>query len=310
MTTLDGVAGLEALRTGAGATWIDRDVVAAEGPDATSFLQGQLSQDVAPLAVGDAAPALLLSPQGKLVALLRVVRTGEAAYLLDVDAGWGEQVIERLERFKLRIDCALEARPWRCLAVRGPEATEAVTAASLPPGTWAAAAHWPGLAGVDLLGPDPAVPEGIPEVAPEAFEVARIEAGVPRMGAEITERTIPAEAGVVAATVSFTKGCYTGQELVARIDSRGGNVARHLRRLAWSGEAGIGPGTALALPGEGDEGARAPGEVTSAARRLDGAGGVGLGYVRRAVEVPAELVASTPGGPVPVEVRAIEPHAS
>ncbi len=71
----------------------------------------------------------------------------------------------------------------------------------------------------------------------EAYEAARIEAGFPRHGAELDERTIPAEAGLVEASVSFTKGCYTGQELVARIDSRGSNVPRHLRGLVLSGPA-------------------------------------------------------------------------
>ena len=87
------------------------------------------------------------------------------------------------------------------------------------------------------LGPQPSPPTGVPLVSLEAYQAVRIEAGVPAMGAELTDRTIPAETGIIDRTVSFTKGCYTGQELVARIDSRGGHVPRHLRGLVLSDAA-------------------------------------------------------------------------
>ena len=77
------------------------------------------------------------------------------------------------------------------------------------------------MSGYDLLGPEPALPPGAVSVKDGDYEAARIEAGFPRHGAELDERTIPAEAGLVEASVSFTKGCYTGQELVARINSAG-----------------------------------------------------------------------------------------
>ena len=155
------------------------------------------------------------------------MREADDAFVLDVDSGFADTVIERLERFKLRTKATIEALPeWRCLALRGPRAHDVATGI---------AADWPGLPGVDLIGADVAVPAGVSLVAVEAYEVVRIEAGVPRMGRELTEQTIPAEAtGVVERSVSFTKGCYTGQELVARIDSRGGNVARHLRGIEFS----------------------------------------------------------------------------
>ena len=100
--------------------------------------------------------------------------------------------------------------------------------------------QWGGLAGYDLLGADPVAPDGAVAVSQDDYEAARIEAGFPRHGAELDERTIPAEAGLVEASVSFTKGCYTGQELVARIDSRGSNVPRHLRGLLLSRPGGAG----------------------------------------------------------------------
>jgi folate-binding protein YgfZ len=113
-------------------------------------------------------------------------------------------------------------------------------------------------------------------------------AGVPKLGAELTDKTIPAETGLVGQqTVSFTKGCYTGQELVARIDSRGGHVARHLCVLRLPER--VEPGAELV-----DSDGKPAGSLTSVAsswRR----GWVGLGYVRRGVEVPGTLHAGTDG---------------
>src|ERR1700748_997221 len=101
------------------------------------------------------------------------------------------------------------------------------------------------------------------------------------MGAELTDKTIPGETGLIELTVSFTKGCYTGQELVARIDSRGGNVPRRLRRLlpAEGIEAGV-----ARVDGSG----ATAGTVTSVAHSA-GTGWVALGYIRRGVEVPTTL---------------------
>ena len=104
------------------------------------------------------------------------------------------------------------------------------------------------------------------------------------MGAELTDKTIPGETGLIEQTVSFTKGCYTGQELVARIDSRGGNVPRRLRGLVPAGP--VEPGTTL-VDGSGAD----AGTVTSVAHS-SGTGWVALGYVRRGVEVPATLRAA------------------
>jgi folate-binding protein YgfZ len=122
------------------------------------------------------------------------------------------------------------------------------------------------------------LPVGAVALDPAGYEALRIRAGVPRMGAEITSETIPAELGrwVIEASVSFTKGCYTGQELVARIDSRGGNVPRHLRGL-------VGPGLAAGAVVTSPEG-KEVGVVTSAA------GEVGLALLHRSVVVPAAVL--------------------
>jgi folate-binding protein YgfZ len=215
------------------AAWIERDVVRAGGPETVTFLQGQLSQDVESLAVGASAWSLLLQPSGKVDSWLRVTREDDDVMVLDVDGGWGDALIKRLERFKLRTKCELERLDgWRCLAVRGvgPDEPAAPTALSI---------EWPGTPGYDLLGPEIELPGDVELADLGTYERARIEAGVPALGRELTDATIPVEAGqwLVDASVSFTKGCFTGQELVARIDSRGGNAPRPIRGLRIQGIA-------------------------------------------------------------------------
>jgi folate-binding protein YgfZ len=275
-------ADYETLRHGTGAVWLPRDVLRAAGPDAVSFLQGQLSQDVAALAVGASAWSFLLQPQGKVDALVRVTRTADDAMVIDVDAGWGEAVLARLNRFKLRVKADIEPVPWSCLAVRGTEPAGAVVGAPAF-GT-----------GGDLLGDDIAVPEGVALCSVEAYEVLRIEHGWPAMGSELTERTIPAEAGIVDRAASFTKGCYTGQELVARIDSRGGNVPRRLRGVVIQGRAGVGATVVV--------GGKEVGALTSASTSPSFPDAtVALAYVQRDVEPGA--VASVDG--VAADVRSL-----
>ena len=291
-------ADYDALRADVGAVEVARDVLRVAGPDAVAFLQGQLSQDVAGLALGASAWSFLLQPQGKVDALVRVTRTGEEECLVDVDGGFGEATAARLRRFKLRVRADLEPLAWSCLALRGPRAPAA--AARGPVGeAQAVAADWPGLAGVDLLGPAPVVPEGVRACGRDAYEAVRVEAGWPAMGAELDERTIPAEAGVVDRAVSFTKGCYTGQELVARIDSRGNNVPRRLRAVVvGAGAAPVGAAVTAAAD------AKALGALTSVARspRL---GTVALAYVHRDVEPPAEATVRWEGGSAPARVEAL-----
>jgi tRNA-modifying protein YgfZ len=285
--------GYRALREDVAVVELPRDVLEVRGTDAGAFLQGQVSQDVdaLPVRIGSSVDALLLQPAGKVDALLRVTRWVDG-YLLDVDAGWGEAVRARLQRFLLRMDVTIEPLPWRCLALRGPRAHEVDT------GAVEVAADWPGWPGVDLLGDRLPEPEGVVRATAEDFEAARIELGVPRMGAELDERTIPAEAGVVERAVSFTKGCFVGQELVARINSRGGNVPRRLRGLVVEGTVVPPPGAAVAA------GDKEVGRVTSAARS-PALGPVALAYLGRAVEVPAAVVVRWDGGEAVAEARAL-----
>ena len=275
-----------------------RDVIRVTGPDATSYLQGQLSQDVLALGPGDSALSLLLEPQGKISAFLRVTRMGEDHFVLDLDGGAGPAAATRLTRFRLRTKVDIELLDdWRCIAVRGPEAPRPPG----PPGRGAevvAAFEWPpapDLGGVDLLGRAPAPPDGVPAGTASEYEARRIEGGLPAMGAELDERTIPEEAGLVGVTVSFTKGCYTGQELVARIESRGSNVPRRLRGVLADQQLAV--GTELWTD-------REIGVVTSSAvsPRL---GPVALAYVRRGVDPPLEAEARGQGGTCTVRVRAL-----
>jgi tRNA-modifying protein YgfZ len=253
---------------------------AGHGPEAVEYLQGQLSQDVAALAIGQSAPALLLQPTGKVDAWLRATRVEDAAVALDVEEGAGEAVLARLRRFKLRTKADLEPATWTGWAVRGIGEGQVVQGG---PGVRALGAGWPGIGGADLLGDGAPADPGVPVVDATALEVVRIEAGVPAMGAEVTAETIPAELGqwLVHASVSFTKGCYTGQELVARIDSRGGNVPRPIRGLVIGGPAAT-VGTDVVCEG------KVVGQVTSSATSPE-LGAIALAPVARSVEVGSEV---------------------
>jgi folate-binding protein YgfZ len=283
-------SGYEAVRSRLAAIVIGRETLRVAGPDAERYLQGQLSQDIARLPQGGWAWSLVLQPQGKLDALVRCYRAAAEEFLLVTDAGAGPPLLERLLRFRLRTE-----------AVLGGEGLPAGAEVAVP-------FEWGGLSGVDLLGPSPSPPPGALPVSEEAYEAARVEAGLPRHGAELDERTIPAEAGLVAAAVSFTKGCYTGQELVARIDSRGSNVPRHLRGLLLSGPAEAGAVLYVAAPGGEGEGRGGAAEALKQVGRLTSLalsprlGWVGLGYVGRGVDVGARLVVGKPLGRVTAQV--------
>lgn len=273
--TVDLAAGEAALTDTAGAVELARDVVIASGTDAAVFLQGQLSADVAAMETGESRWTLVLQPQGRIDVHARVTRLGDDEFVFDVDEGWGERLVERLERFRLRMDCRLETVPWRAVALRGPASPGVVTSATVD-----ADAGWAGAVGRDLLGPDVEIGE-VTWCPPESLEILRIASGVARMGSEMDETTLPAAAGVVADAVSFTKGCFVGQELVARMDSRGGNAPERLCGVV--ADAPLEVGAVLRAGGA------AVGRITSSARSPRRGGSVGLAYLKRAVEVPVEV---------------------
>jgi tRNA-modifying protein YgfZ len=299
-----------ALRHGAGAYLLPRDAVAVRGADAEAYLQGQLSQDIAPLAVGDSTDSLLLGPDGKLVALLRLTRVDAQGYVLDVDAGYGDTVIARLKKFLLRSKVEIEPLDWRCLALRG-AGVETAAAPLLTvmgeAGVMALPFEWNGWSGIDLLGPRdmvmvPDTGNGITACDADAVEACRIVSGIPAMGSELTEKTIAAEAGLVERTVSFTKGCYTGQELIARLDARGSNVPRRLVGVV-AGTEPLAFGMTLHRPdppaptdptdptGAPDDPVadKVVGSVTSAAWSPEMGAWVGLAYLHRTVDAPGDI---------------------
>jgi tRNA-modifying protein YgfZ len=241
---------------------VPRDAVQLSGPDAASYLQGQVSQELRPLAVGASRWTLLLQPNGRVEVLARIWRTDDEVFVLDTDAGFGGELLARINRFKIRVKADVEPLSWTGIAVRGTDGGSPPAGAVVG---WWNRDH-------DLLGSDPQPPAGIAAASTAELEIARIEAGWPVMGAEIVPgEQIPAETGVVPVAVDFKKGCYPGQELVERMDSRGADAPRRLRILT------VGEGAKSGDPVlDGD---REVGVLTSVS------GTRALGYVKRGVEL-------------------------
>jgi folate-binding protein YgfZ len=239
-------------------------------------------------------------------------------------------MVARLKKFLLRSKVEIARLEWRCLALRGAgvgQAAAGLLTALAEAGVMALPVEWNGWSGVDLLGPkdvilDPAtgpLPEGIVSCERDAVESCRIVSGIPAMGSELTDKTIAAEAGLVERTVSFTKGCYTGQELVARLEARGNNVPRRLvgviggtdpdgHRLAYGMTLHAATAPVAATPaaapapdsevhGDGIHGDGIPefvtdkvvGTVTSAAWSPELGTWVALAYLHRTVESPGPV---------------------
>ncbi len=293
----------EAIEAEGGVALVERDLVTVTGPDAGRYLQGQLSQEVVALPDGASTWSLVLQPSGKVDAWLRVHRVDPERYELDVDAGWGAAVVTRLQRFLLRTKAEVgEPQRRTVLAWRDPSGTVRLDDDGGAGSSLAVAG--PGVTGRDTLLPvdQEWVHHTSNPMPPELYERYRIAHGVPAMGAELTADTIPAEAGqwLIDASVSFTKGCYTGQELVARIDSRGGNVPRPVRLLVVEGESPVVPGAEVRLDGD------PVGAVTSATPPLSpGHPGLALAALGRAVAVGATVQVESVEGWVPAGV--VEP---
>lgn len=226
-----------------------RAFLRATGPDAEEYLQRMLSNDVAALGVGDACETLLLTAKARVIAPVRVLRRAPDDFLLLTEPELGDIVRTQLLRTRFAAKVELE-----------PEEHE----------SWL------------VLGGDEVLDERPPgeEASPEEFERWRIEAGIPRWGAEIDERILPAEAGLTETHVSFTKGCYPGQEPIARQHHRG-KLNRRLRVLELDDGAAPEPDTEVELDG------KRVGRVTSAVP------GRALAYVR--VEVPDDAALSVGG---------------
>jgi folate-binding protein YgfZ len=294
-----------AIRTGAGLTTGNHDLVLVRGVDAESFLQGLVSQDIAVLPEGGVGRSLLLGPEGKLRAVLWILK-GHDEFVLVTDGGRAELLAAELGRYLFRVRAVIEPMAGEVLELWGPAADVVLEQAGLPtPTGWVrigeglvANVPFDGLARYLVVGIDPQVLRGAGGrlVGSLATDAVRVEAGEPVMGRDLDEKTIPQESGLVPATVSFTKGCYLGQELVARIDSRG-HVNRVLR--------GVVIGANL-LPPEGADvvAAGTPvGRLTSVSESITLRAPIGLALVRREVEPDTPVEIRWEGGSVPATVR-------
>ncbi len=221
------------------ATPVPRDVIVVEGPETAEYLHGQVSQDILDLEIGESRLSLLLEPRGRLEVLFRVTRAGDDVFVLDSDPGAGTLLRSSLERFKLRTKAEFSEPGWSMLAVRGPDAAEVAQQAE---GEVVAAAILP-VGGFDVFGP---APRSDNDPDPRHAE-SRAAAGLPVMGVDLREGDIPNETGLLDLAVSFTKGCYRGQELVERIDSRAGG-RRTLMRFAADGSLEVGDALDTADP--------------------------------------------------------------
>ena len=241
-----------------------RDYVRVAGPDAADYLQRMVSNDVEALDPGEACPALLLTAKARVLAPLVVLRRGGDDFLLLTEPGLGGVVHAHLTRMRLRAACEIESEEHDSALVFGGDGF---------------ATDWPGAREVLDAGLDS-------NLSGEQLELRRIESRVPRWEREIDDRILPAEAGLDATHVSFSKGCYPGQEPVARLHFRG-HPNRGLRVI----ELDEVPDYDAPLLHAGRE----VGRVTSAARREDGTV-VALGYVRTEVPDDAPLALAARSG--------------
>jgi tRNA-modifying protein YgfZ len=242
-----------------------RAFVRVAGRDAASYLQRMLSNDVEALEPGGSCEALLLTAKARVIATLVVLRRADDDFLLLTEPDLGERVRAELLRMRFAARAEIEPEEHASLLVLG--------------GTEGIPNHDYGEQAVEVL--DTPVPKGAAELDGDELELLRIRARTPRMGLEIDDRILPAEAGLDERAVSFTKGCYPGQEPIARLHYRG-HANRALRVLELDGDELPAKDAELELE------EKAVGRVTSAAAR-PGGGILALAYVRREVPAGAEL---------------------
>ena len=265
-----------------------RACLGAKGADAESYLNKMLSNDLAAVPVQGSCDALLLTAKARVIAPVRLVRRAVDDFLLLTEPQLGAVLARQLlrTRFAARVEIAEEQHTVTLVLGEG---------WAPPAGTLAATCLDFGVPGWELI--DAAAPSGARVAGADELERLRIVARTPRFGAEIDDRVMPAEAGLVAANVNFTKGCYPGQEPIARLHYRG-HANRGLRALVLEG--GVLPPYDAPVLHEGKE----VGRVTSAVAAGD-ASCLVLAYVR--VEVPEDApleVARAPARQLPRPSRA------
>jgi folate-binding protein YgfZ len=247
---------------------VERDVVAVVGAEARSYLPGQVSQDVRSLGVEASSWTLVLAPNGRVDVLARVLCVADDRFVLDTEPGFGDVLAARLDRFRIRVKAVLE-RSTVTLLTNGelaPQESTVTAHSSVARVGWWGRGRW-----LSSL-PSRATVAG----TFDDYERARVAAGWPAMGSEIAPgERIPAEIGVMSVAVNLTKGCYPGQELVERMDSRQSQAPRQLRIVAVAD--GAKPGDPVLDPA--DPAGPPVGEITSVA------GDRALAYVKRGVAV-------------------------
>jgi folate-binding protein YgfZ len=240
----------------------ERGKLALTGPEAQVFLQGQVTNDVEALERGQGCYAAFLTPTGKMLGDLRILHTGDEL-LLDTERSALQELFNMIRRFKLGSDVELHKRTVQMglLSLMGPQARRVAPAEDLGPNEHDNAPAEIAGQPVTLVATDVGVDvfcrsedteavraallaAGAEPVSSEAAEALRIEHGRPRYGEDLDDSVIPQEAGLNERAVSFTKGCYVGQETVARLHYRG-KPNRHLRGLRLSAPAQ--PGDPLTL---------------------------------------------------------------
>ncbi len=289
----------------------DRAKLRLTGADRVRFLNGQVSNDVRNASAERSVYTGVMTIKGKLCADA-FIHAGADFLLVDTEGELRETLAARLERYIVADDVQIvdvtDALALLHLidfsadtgAPRLPELRAAL--AALGAGWWTVESARYGRPGTDIFY-EPALDTrirrclhaGFTELNDDAAEAWRIVSGVPRWGAELDENTMPAEAGVEERAVSYTKGCYIGQEIVSRVKSVG-HVNRHLRGLrALDSSPLYGGMILLSAPAENAEGAATAkeiGRITSAAPSAGhgGAEFIALGYVRRGWETPGTLL--------------------
>ena len=275
----------------------DRGRIRLAGSDRLAYLQGLLTNDVAALGAGSGAYAALLTPQGRMISDMRVFELGDAV-LLDVPAEVVQRVETHLADFVFSEDVTVQdvSDSLSHVVLLGPSAARVAGVRTLRPfenarstvggvEVTAAGNDEFGVPAVDLFvgaGDRPALLEalaagGVTTIDSGTAEILRLEAGIPRFGADMDHETIPLEAGIEDRAISLTKGCYVGQEIIIRVLHRGqGRVARKLVGLTFAADGQVpAPGTPLR------SGPQQVGSVTSAAWSPALGRPIALGYVKR-----------------------------
>jgi folate-binding protein YgfZ len=302
-----------ALKTGVGLLDLGfRGRLCLTGEDRIRFLHGQVTNDVQGLKPGQGCYAALTNAKARMLADLNIWRLQDEL-LLDFEPGLVPVVTQRLEKYIIADDVQIvEVAPhFGMLSVQGPQAAQAVAnsglAETIPGASWTFSKtthaefgelYWMnrprcGQAGFDLFAPAGTLEKVAERLLASvgeahgricgwtALEMARIEAGIPRFGADIDETNIPLEAGLENVGISFKKGCYIGQEIISRIRTYS-EVARALRRLVLADDAQL-------LPAKGDKlfyAGKEVGYITSAAASPMLKRKIALGYVRKEVNEP------------------------